>query len=226
MATTATSGADSSDRYAIEHLNDTNYETWSRKMRHSMNLKHHWSHVQQASVPDTPEAQEKDGLAISYIHMFLSEKAATSIAKCTTAKEVWDKLQAKYQTKNATRRLLLTTEFNALKQNPNESVDDYVARASKLHAQLESAGGATSEHNKAAQILNGLRPEFDNTVEIIMSKASDDGLDIDDLMSQLLLKEQKNAARYTSNTALVAKPSYNNNKHYRKGGGSRPRRGC
>ena len=74
------------------------------------------------------------------IELHLGKYLAPMADGCTTAQELWAKLEATFQAQNTARRLQLRRQLNNLKMENVEPVTQYTARAKNLAGDLEGVG--------------------------------------------------------------------------------------
>ena len=66
------------------------------------------------------------------------------LAKCQTAKQVWDALARTYAAESSARTLLLEKESNQLRKRLDEPLTMYLSRVRGIREQLVTAGEAIS----------------------------------------------------------------------------------
>ena len=179
--------ADATDRVAIERLDVHNYCTWATRIRWLLMQKDLWTCVDPSG--DAIEDAGKSCKALAVIGLSVADHHLPVLANCPTARAAWEKLETIFQAKSTARRLLLKRQLNFLRKGPDEPLTKYVARAMDLRAQLTAAGQAVATSEVAMSLLAGLPPEYDTIATVL--EVSDRELELDTLLSKLLLVEQK-----------------------------------
>ena len=176
------------DRFAIERLDVDNYATWSTRMRLLLVSKGLWTAVKgQLSVDSNTDEQ-----ALAFIGLCVRDHHLPTIARCETAKQAWEALEAVYQARSTARRLQLKRELNSLKKRPDEELTKYVARAKDIRDQLAAAGKGPDDQEVTMSLLAGLPSEYDVLVTVL--ETSDTLLDPDSVLAKLLTVEQRAAS--------------------------------
>lgn len=85
---------------------------------------------------------------------------AKLVVSCTSANEMWDRLNTVHSQKWKTNKVMLQKEFFDLKMKPNEKAQDFFARAENVSSLLTDAGVTLDESTLVAKILSGLSSQY------------------------------------------------------------------
>lgn len=187
------SGTDSGN-ITIEPLDQHNYGTWSQRMQCVLIHKGLWSAIELTTEGTTTREQASTAISISQkalalIGLNVKDHHLPTVMSCTTAKEAWDKLAAIYKSKTNARRLQLRQELATLKMEAPETVSKYFSRGKTLWQDLLATGHKVSETEIAWNLLAGLPKNYSIVKAILTS--SDDELELDKVMSRLLIVERE-----------------------------------
>ena len=174
-------------RVHLEKLESDNWSTWSRQFKGLLKSKKLHSIID-GTVKKEPD-QEKDEQVMGLIELHLGKYLAPMADDCTTAQELWDKLEATFKAQNTARRLHLRRQLNNLKMEKAEPVTQYIARAKNLAGDLEGVGHKPEPTEVIEPVLAGLPEQYDVLVTVIT--ASMEELDLDTILVKLLSEEQR-----------------------------------
>ncbi|GLU18735.1 hypothetical protein SLE2022_350190 [Rubroshorea leprosula] len=97
------------------------------------------SALTQAQKDQFNSIKKKDQKAVSLIHQALDEVTFEKVSNATTAKELWEKLQAACKGKEKAKKVRLQSlrgEFEAVQMNETEKVSDYISRVMGIANQM------------------------------------------------------------------------------------------
>jgi gag-polypeptide of LTR copia-type/Zinc knuckle/Domain of unknown function (DUF4219) len=187
----------------VEPLDVDNYAAWKVKMQFLLIVKGLWSAVTGDTV-----AEDLDAKACAHIGLHVKDHNLAVLDGCTTAKQVWERLESVYQAKSNARKRQLRKDLAQIKMGAGESLTKYVARGKAIMAQLRSAGYDIKDQEVVWAILAGLPQDYETVVTVLETSATDD-IKLDDLLPKLLPVEQKRmeTAGHSEEAALMAKRS-------------------
>ena len=113
------------------------------------------------------EDKDNSSQDLGLIQLHLSDAYLFMADDVTTAKALWDKLEATVTAQNNARRLLLRQELNSLMKAPTESIAEFVARAKELATNLEAVGHKPEDSEVSLSVLAGLPKEYKVLVTIL-----------------------------------------------------------
>ena len=177
----------------FDKLDTNNWGEWKRRMRGLLKSKECWSVINK--VKDEEEGSDKtkdsgkDDLAMGLMELHLGSWYLPMVDDCTTAKELWDKLEKMFQAQNNARRLVLRQQLNNLKLEKGEPVAKYIARAKSIASDLEGVGHKPEISELTLPVLAGLPEQYNVLVTVI--GASKEDYTLDDILTMLLTTEQQ-----------------------------------
>lgn len=150
--------------------------------------------------------QKDDAKGASLIASALSKPVAELVLTCNNAKEIWDKLCARFERSSTQRLNMLIESFFRVKRDETEDISTHVAKLQKLFVDLNDELTKHEENSLSERMLNGrilstLGKEYDNFKDLwdtIPSKSQNLNLLIEKLCT-IELRDQS----ITETTALV-----------------------
>ncbi|XP_047115896.1 uncharacterized protein LOC124795858 [Schistocerca piceifrons] len=108
-----------------------------------------------------------DAKAASLIASALSKPVAELVLTCKNAKEIWDKLRARFERSSTQRLNMLIETFFRVKRDESEDISSHVAKLQKLFVDLNDELSKHEENTLSERILNGrilstLGKDYDN----------------------------------------------------------------
>lgn len=182
------------------------------------------------SIPDEATEQQRkqvtdwkkeDAKAASIIASALSKSIAELVLTCTNAKEIWDKLCARFERSSTQRLNMLIESFFQAKRDEKEDISTHVAKLQKLFVDLNTELAKHNENTLSERMLNGrilstLSKEFDNFKDlwdIIPTDKQKLNLLIEKLCAIELRETNINKATSSNNSAFVANRKYSKKKY-------------
>ena len=169
-------------------------------MKQLLIMKGLWKAISEEVVED-----ELDQKALAVIGHCVMDHHLATLEECATARAAWEKLRGVYQAKSHARRLQLRRELSTLKKGIGEELTKFFARAKALRDDLTAAGQATTSEEIAWAILAGLPAEYDIVATILQTK--DEEVDLETLLSKLLVVEQRSGSLEKEEKVLFSKSS-------------------
>ena len=157
------------------------------------------------AVTDEVVTCDLDQKARALIGLCVKDHHLATLEECASARAVWDKLRAIYQAKSLARRLMLRRELISLKKDPTEPLTVYVSRAKGIRDQLVASGLEIRPEEVTWAVLGGLPKEYDTIVTVLHS--SDEEIELDVLVSKLLIVEQSKLVGETQDSVLYSHQS-------------------
>ena len=152
------------------------------------------------NVPDDDGPLKVEAIAknkkAKYILMNSIEDSILRRLDMNSAKDMWITLMNKYQDSNVQNIIFLRKQFLNLKQNNNETLDEFIDRIRTSRQHLESCGHAVSDQDTALTILQGLHPAYENFVQCLtVNKDLTDDLDLEDIIQTLMIEEKRRKSK-------------------------------
>ncbi|KAI3507208.1 hypothetical protein L1887_22073 [Cichorium endivia] len=140
------------------------------------------------------ENQKKDAKALFFIQQAIDEAIFPRIAAAVTSKEAWTILKTEYQgsAKVITVKLqTLRRQFETMNMKANETVQEYLAKASSTVTQMRAYGDKVSDEVVVAKVLRSLPSKFDHVVAAIEESKDLAVFSFDELMGSLQAHEAR-----------------------------------
>ncbi|XP_074347354.1 uncharacterized protein LOC141686201 [Apium graveolens] len=120
----------------------TDYRSWKRSMEIQLSSKRKLGFVEGTKVRSTTDQTEAiqwdtcNSMVMSWLHNNISDSIKKSVLFITSASEVWNQLQIRFQLTNGSHKYKLNRELFALKQN-GSTVVEYFTSLSSVWEELE-----------------------------------------------------------------------------------------
>ncbi|XP_046988308.1 uncharacterized protein LOC124594000 [Schistocerca americana] len=101
------------------------------------------------------EWHKDDAKAASLTASALSKPVAELLVTCKNAKEIWDKLHARFEHSSTQRLNMLIETFFRVKRVETEDISAHVAKLQKLFVDLNDGLAKHEENTPSERILNG-----------------------------------------------------------------------
>ncbi|VFQ70837.1 unnamed protein product [Cuscuta campestris] len=152
--------------------------------------------VGETTVPKTEEeydAQdikkiENNAKAINILYCAVNPDDYRKISCCSTAKEMWDKLEITYEGTNQVREAkidFLTHEYELFRMKENEKIDEMFERFSKIVNDLHALKKTYTDKELVRRILRSLTPEWRSKADAIQESIGITNVTIDGLRGNL-----------------------------------------
>lgn len=207
----------SSRLYDVPRLDNDgkNFQTWKFRIMMVLDIRGLQDIVTGKEVePPIPEKDEdskaydnwvrKDKDARAQLTLTLEDEPLNGVLFAKSAKDTWDKLNARYEGKGKqTIAYLISELFRGTLSDETAMEPQLNTMQQKAHI-IRSLGQPLDDHLIATAIIISLPPSYATLSTILM--ASDSKLSVD-MVSARILTEEKNRRNPNSATALVAKVS-------------------
>ena len=153
-ATCSSSRMNQSQLLLIEKLKGaSNYASWKFDVKMALMYEGIWNCVK----PEEGKAvdKEKDGRAFARIALLLDSAPKAFIRTASTAKEAWELLETKYETKSVNRRIGLLNQVFDLTLAYCSDLEDYTSQFANLANQLSDIGKPLDDEMQACLLLRG-----------------------------------------------------------------------
>ncbi|VFQ66997.1 unnamed protein product [Cuscuta campestris] len=187
----------------------TNYSYWKERMRiyiRSTNFQL-WlvikngeqipmKKVGETTVPKTEDEFDAEDIkkvenyakAINMLYCAVNPDDYRKISCCTTAKEMWDKLEVTYEGTDQVREAnidFLTQEYKMFRMKEGEKIDDMFDRFSKIINDLHALKKTYANKDLVRKILRSLTPEWRSKADAIYESIGVSNVTIDGLRGNL-----------------------------------------
>ncbi|VFQ84544.1 unnamed protein product [Cuscuta campestris] len=133
--------------------------------------------------------------AINMLYCAVNPDDYRKISCCTTAKEMWDKLEVTYEGTDQVREAkidFLTHEYKMFRMKPGEKIDDMFNRFSKIINDLHSLKKTYANKDLVRKILRSLTPEWRSKADAIYESIGGNLKTYESTILTPSLDEQKN----------------------------------
>ncbi|VFQ78686.1 unnamed protein product [Cuscuta campestris] len=131
---------------------------------------------------------ENNAKAINIIYCAVNPDDYRKISYCTTAKEMWDKLEFTYEGTDQVREAkidFLTHEYELFRMKENEKIDEMFERFSKIVNDLHALKKTYTDKELVRKILRSLTPEWRSKADAIQESIGITNVTIDGLRGNL-----------------------------------------
>ncbi len=174
----------------VDHLNETNYRSWSLRMKGILTAKACWSIVANGLPAEpTPNQLSLNERAIGILMTSVDEDALEDIASCITAKEIWDTLKTSRGSCDSWQAMTAFNEYASGKKLSQESIIQYWRKKMNLLYKIQESGMPMSDFQAGLHIAMGLPKEHETFVRSM--KTNDAEFDIRVFKRTLLEEENK-----------------------------------
>ena len=124
-------------------------------------------------MPETmkeAEWEEMDETAASAIRLNLSDEVLNNInvEDCTTAEEIWKRLEELYMAKNLSNKLYLKKELYSLRMSESTDMLQHLSKFNSLISQLLQFKVTFDDEDKAILLLASLPSSYENLMTTLL----------------------------------------------------------
>ncbi|XP_073132255.1 uncharacterized protein [Henckelia pumila] len=137
---------------------------------------------------DETAASNMNNKALNAIFTSLDSNMFSLVTNCVCAKQAWKKLQMHCKGSDSvrrTKRRILTTQFENLRMEESETIDEYERRLRKIENEAIDLGDAISNKHLVRKVLRSLPERFQMKICAIDESKDTSILGLDELMSSL-----------------------------------------
>lgn len=135
-------------------LSSTNYTVWSMRMKVLLRVHEVWDTIEPGS-----DDQKKNDVAIALLFQSVPETLILQVGEQTASKEIWNAIKSRHLGADRVREArlqTLMTEFDRLKMDDSDTVDDFAGKISGLSSKATSLGENIEESKMVKKFLKGL----------------------------------------------------------------------
>lgn len=160
------------DGVPLPVLDGKNYMSWKLRMRCILQAKGLEDVVilKQAVASDTTEEEAKRTVSSSdkqkeirarmLLTCALDEKHTGIIVSCTSASQIWERIELEYADREPINVEALLNEYYTYKMDTSKSVSEYTAHIESMVERLKGFGREMTEQAVVAKITSGLPPQY------------------------------------------------------------------
>ncbi|VFQ76027.1 unnamed protein product [Cuscuta campestris] len=175
------------------YIHSTNFQLWLViKNGEEIPMKK----VGETTVPKTENEYDAEDIkkienyakAINMLYCAVNPDDYRKISCCTTAKEMWDKLEVTYEGTDQVREAkidFLTQEYEMFRMKEGEKIDDMFDRFSKIINDLHALKKTYTNKDLVRKILRSLTPEWRSKADAIYKSIGVSNVTIDGLRGNL-----------------------------------------
>lgn len=141
--------------YRITPLGEDNYITWKWQISMILKQKNLVKCITGECVDQRLNDQASTLLASS-----LSQLNMQKVINCTTAKEIWDALEANFENKSSSQRSMLMEKFTSFKIKSVKDISKGIGEVQSIAAKLKSMGATIDDEFIISIILKALPENF------------------------------------------------------------------
>ncbi|XP_073222445.1 uncharacterized protein [Cicer arietinum] len=195
------------------------YEIWSVMMRTQLRAYDLWEVVETATEP--PPLQEnpnvaqmryrseqvaKRAKALTILHSAVNDDVFMRISYLETAKQVWEKLEEEFFGNERTKQmqvLNLKREFEALKMNEAETINDFMTKVMKVVTQFRLLEEEFLDSRIVEKVLVVLRERFESKISSPEESKDLSKISLTELKNALQAQEQRRLLQQEEATEAV-----------------------
>ncbi|XLT31973.1 hypothetical protein HN873_063265, partial [Arachis hypogaea] len=135
---------------------------------------------------------ELNAKAINLLNCAISFEEYRRVSRCTTAKEIWDKLLVTHEGTTIVKKTridMLNREYEMFAMKEGESIDELFERFNTIIVGLNAMGIKYPESVVVRRVLRCLTKEWETKALIISESSGLDSMTYDDLRGNLLAFE-------------------------------------
>ncbi|KAM3955568.1 uncharacterized protein ACR2FA_010514 [Aphomia sociella] len=156
---------DTASTMNLKKFGGEGYRQWKFQLRCALAAKGLSEQITSNSEPEkSKDAIEKwrlnDAKAMFIITASMELPQICLIETCTTAKNMFDKLDSIYENKSENSKLLLHEKYHTIKMADSESMAEFIAKVENIAQQLRDAGENISETSVVTKILGSLPEKY------------------------------------------------------------------
>lgn len=159
----------------------------------------------------------KDARAQEALVLRMEDEIISHVMQCSTAQEMWEKLETIFERKSEVSVHLLNEQFYNLKFN-DEDVNTFISKVTNLRAKLKQNGEDIPEKMVLTKIIMSL-PEKFRHFQSAWESVSSNSQTLNNLTARLLIEEERLKKEEEQSVALVTyqrSQNHNVNKDNRK----------
>lgn len=150
-------------------LNSNNYEPWSITLTSLLKSKGLWKFIERqvdtTAIEEDDVEYEQMEEAKMYIYASMEEKQIREAGKCSTPKELWDRVRVNSEGAEKSQKSQALAEFLGLKHRKNETIIEYSSRFESLRNKLEEADHRIDRDTQLWVYRNSLPVEIKTLVD-------------------------------------------------------------
>ncbi|KAE8667208.1 mitogen-activated protein kinase 9-like [Hibiscus syriacus] len=135
------------------------------------------------------EWEELDMRAASQIRLCLAKNVLANVARWSSTKELWEKLEEMYQAKSLSNRLYLKEKFHKLQMEEGTKISDHLSALNGIVSELESIGVEIDDEDKALRLIWSLPSSYEHMQTVLMYEK--ENVNFSEVTSKLISEERR-----------------------------------
>ncbi|CAO2841500.1 unnamed protein product [Amaranthus hypochondriacus] len=193
---------DKSSMHGMIYLDSTNYAVWKSKMEDILYVKDLYEPILNESMP-TGQNESKwkilNRKTVGTIRRFVDVSVLQHISNDTNAYELWMKLEAMYERKNALSKASLMRKLVKLEFHDGNSMVVHLNDFQGLINKLSAVKMSLNDELQALLLLSSLPESWDTLFESLSNSAPDGKLTMESVKASLLSEETRRKEMDSSN---------------------------
>ncbi|RWS00085.1 uncharacterized protein B4U79_15835 [Dinothrombium tinctorium] len=177
--------------FTLQKFDGSNFQLWKFQMELFLDgndLLEVTNGIMKKTEANAATWDSKNRKAKMFIASKLEYNQLQHVINCSTASEMWLKLQVLNQQKSETSVHLLQQQFFDYKMDPNDSIAAHITKVETLSKQLKELGFEQSETSIITKILCSLPSSYRNVISA-WDSTSKDQRTVNELTARLLKEE-------------------------------------
>ncbi|GBM91739.1 hypothetical protein AVEN_270815-1 [Araneus ventricosus] len=163
----------------IETLSKNNFETWKLQMEDVLIKNDRFEYLSEVAPPPEPkEAYDswkiEDSKTKADLILCIQPSELKLVKNCLTAKDMWEKLERTYQSKDPARKANLLKSFLQLKMETGSDVRDHIRKFFEFIDKLQDLDIVIDEDLTSVMLLYSLPANFE-TFRVAIESRDDPG---------------------------------------------------
>jgi hypothetical protein len=183
-------------------LNSSNYSVWKTKMEEILYVKDLYEPILNETRPSgrvDSEWKNWNRKAVGTIRQFVDNSVLQHIANDTNAYELWKKLEAMYERKNALSKASLMRKLVKLEYHDGDSIGVHLNDFQGMVNQLSAMKMSLDDELQALLLLSSLPESWDTLVVSLSNSAPEGKLTMEMVKASLLNEETRRKDMGSSN---------------------------
>ena len=184
------------EKWSIEKLNGSNWNTWKFQMKHLLMAKGLWSLIDGSEVLASEASAAAEALFQSRLHkafstivLAIDSAQLYLVTSCEDPKQAWNALKTHFERETLPNKLLLKKQYFCSEMKEGTSVDQHLKHMKDITDKLAAIGAPISEEDQVVTLLGSLPRRFATLVTAIETRM--DGVSLDYVQQALVHEEMK-----------------------------------
>ncbi|XP_062183219.1 uncharacterized protein LOC133887300 [Phragmites australis] len=189
--------------FLYPQLTTTNYTSWLIRVQAMMKDQGIWEAVEPAVGEVIDE--KKDKKARSHLFQKLPDDLLMQVARKKTVKKVWDCLKTRFVGADCVKNvglLPLKSDFNAMRMQEGESLDQYAGRLNSMSVRYASLGEMLNDAALVKKLFDTVPDRFLSVIAEIEQFYDLDKMTFEEAVGRLKAFEERNRSRASGGNSI------------------------